>query len=358
MRGSLPLSATIALIGFLEAFATAQNLAKQQGDELSSSQELLALGFSNIIGSMCSSYPASGSFSRSAVCSSSGGVSQLSGLVAVALSLLALLYLTQLFYYLPKFVLAAIVVSSVSKLIACDVARSLFHIKKSDFAMWMAAFIGTLCLGPLLGIGVAVLLSLSVVIYESVHPPITVLWRIDGTNSYRPIQHNAGIFVEGVFIVRIGATMYFANVAYVEETLRTLIADMDAISEVKYLVLDFTPVTTADFSAVEALSDVVENFRERGVQVAFSCIGPRLEGVFERFGLLESLREEWCFATVHEAVLHCVCHSGADLPSLEQELETAVKELETKVSELSLAQERVERLRRYTSDGSVVSMKH
>lgn len=356
VRGSLPLSATIALIGFLEAFATAQNLAKQQGEELSSSQELLALGFSNIFGSMCSSYPASGSFSRSAVCSSSGGVSQLSGLVAVALSLMALLYLTQLFYYLPKFVLAAIVVSSVSKLIACDVARSLFHVKKSDFAMWMAAFIGTLCLGPLLGIGVAVLLSLSVVIYESVHPPITVLWRMDGTNSYRPIQHNpGGIFVEGVFIVRIGATMYFANVAYVEETLRTLIADMDAISEVKYLVLDFTPVTTADFSAVEALSDVVENFRERGVQVAFSCVGPRLEGVFERFGLLESLREEWCFTTVHEAVLHCACHSGADLPSLEQELETAVKELETKVSELSLAQDRVERLRRYTSDGSVVT---
>jgi hypothetical protein len=29
-----------------------------------------------------------------------------------------------------------------------------------------------------------------------------------------------------------------------------------------------------------------------GVQVAFSCVGPRLEGVFERFGLLESLRED------------------------------------------------------------------
>ena len=29
-----------------------------------------------------------------------------------------------------------------------------------------------------------------------------------------------------------------------------------------------------------------------GVQVAFSCLGPRLEGVFERFGLLESLKED------------------------------------------------------------------
>ncbi len=29
-----------------------------------------------------------------------------------------------------------------------------------------------------------------------------------------------------------------------------------------------------------------------GIQVAFACLGVRLEGVFERFGLLESLEED------------------------------------------------------------------
>ncbi|CAK8985546.1 unnamed protein product [Durusdinium trenchii] len=340
VRRSLPLSVSLGLIGFLEAFATAKSLAKRHGYEVESGQELLALGMSNIAGSIFTSYPASGSFSRSAVCSASGGVTQLSGIVSVLLSLLALLYLTPLFYYLPKFVLAAIVVSSVSKLVAYDVAINLFKIKKSDFVMWMTAFVGTLCLGPLLGIGLAVMLSLAVVIYESVHPQIQVLWRIEGTCGYRPVQQQDadGTFIDGIFIVRIGASLYFANVAYVEETLRTLIADMNDISRIHYLVLDFTPVTTADYSAIEALSDVLQNFREKGVQVAFACISMRLEGAFERFGLLDSLGEEWRFHTVHEAVLHCTSHfGGGSRPSLEQEMDIALSELkraEARVNEL------------------------
>eukprot|EP00913_Durusdinium_trenchii_P005578 g5198.t1 len=241
---------------------------------------------SNIAGSIFTSYPASGSFSRSAVCSASGGVTQLSGIVSVLLSLLALLYLTPLFYYLPKFVLAAIVVSSVSKLVAYDVAINLFKIKKSDFVMWMTAFVGTLCLGPLLGIGLAVMLSLAVVIYES---------AIALFNSRMLMAHLLMEFLSSVL-------------------------DMNDISRIHYLVLDFTPVTTADYSAIEALSDVLQNFREKGVQVAFACISMRLEGAFERFGLLDSLGEEWRFHTVHEAVLHCTSHfGGGSRPSLEQE---------------------------------------
>ncbi|CAJ1421782.1 unnamed protein product [Effrenium voratum] len=342
VKCNLPFSLSVALIGFLEAFATAQSLAKQHGQQLSSSQEMLALGAANILGSVWTAYPSSGSFSRSAVCNSTGGSSQLAGLVSAGLSLLALLYLTPLFYYLPKFVLAAIVVSSVTKLVAYDVAISLFKVKKSDFLMWVTAFLGTLCLGPLLGIGLAVLLSLAVVIYESVHPQIQVLWRIEGTNSYRSIQQDPnGAFIDGVFIVRIGGSLYFANVAYVEETLLTFIEDINAISKMEYLILDFTPVTTADFSAMEALRDVVQDFRHKGVQVAFTCMGDRLERGFQRFGLMDFLSEEWCFPSVHEAVVYCICRCNKDPKgSFQQEMETALRELErAEAQELELAAE-------------------
>lgn len=72
----------------------------------------------------------------------------------------------------------------------------------------MAAFLGTLFLGVLKGITVAVGLSLSIVIYESVRPQMTILWRLPGTSIYRNVkQESSGAFIPNVFIARIGSSM-------------------------------------------------------------------------------------------------------------------------------------------------------
>lgn len=110
-------------------------------------QELFALGISNLLGSVFSSYPITGSFSRSAVNNSVGAKSQLAGFVTAIMMLLTLLALTRFFYFLPLFCLAAIVISSVTNLVDVAEARYLWTVKKSDFVLWMVAFLGTLFLG-------------------------------------------------------------------------------------------------------------------------------------------------------------------------------------------------------------------
>merc|ERR1712142_1137272 len=100
---------------------------------------------------MFSSYPTTGSFSRSAVNDSTGAKSQAAGLFTSLIIFLTLMALTELFYYLPKFCLAAIVIASVRNLIAWREAVHLYHMKKTDFVLWLFAFIGTLFLGIELG---------------------------------------------------------------------------------------------------------------------------------------------------------------------------------------------------------------
>mmetsp|Transcript_108070 Transcript_108070/g.345132 ORF Transcript_108070/g.345132 Transcript_108070/m.345132 type:complete len:210 (-) Transcript_108070:670-1299(-) len=65
----------------MESMAIGKNLASQHGYDIDAGQELLALGLSNLVGAMFSSYPVTGSFSRSAVANSTGAVSQIAGLV-------------------------------------------------------------------------------------------------------------------------------------------------------------------------------------------------------------------------------------------------------------------------------------
>ena len=113
---------------------------------------------------------------------------------------------------ISKFALAAVVISSVTNLVDYNEAIHLWRVKKQDCLFWVAAFLGTLFLGVQIGLLLAIGLSLIPVIIESVRPQMTVLWRLPNTPIWRNIkQESHGHFVPGVMVVRIGASMYFAN---------------------------------------------------------------------------------------------------------------------------------------------------
>lgn len=79
---------------------------------MDASQELIALGLCNVLGSFVSSMPTTGSFSRSAINNSSGVKTTLGGAVTGALVLMALAFLTTTFSYIPKATLSAIIISA------------------------------------------------------------------------------------------------------------------------------------------------------------------------------------------------------------------------------------------------------
>lgn len=101
----------IALISVLQNVAISK--AFGAGQAVDATQEMLALGTSNVIGGFFSAIPISASFSRSAVNEASGVRSQLGGLYTGILVLLSLNFLTSSFYWIPKASLAAVIISAV-----------------------------------------------------------------------------------------------------------------------------------------------------------------------------------------------------------------------------------------------------
>eukprot|EP00929_Paragymnodinium_shiwhaense_P075781 TRINITY_DN3878_c0_g2_i1.p1 TRINITY_DN3878_c0_g2~~TRINITY_DN3878_c0_g2_i1.p1 ORF type:complete len:908 (+),score=210.11 TRINITY_DN3878_c0_g2_i1:157-2880(+) len=305
----LPTAFSATLIGYMESIAIGKNLAAKHGYEIEAGQELFALGISNLVGACFSCYPVTGSFSRSAVNNSTGALTQFSGLVTAFVMFLTLLVLTPLFYWLPKFALAAIVISSVLALIALGEARKLYRVKKQDFLLWVVAFGGTMGLGVLPGIALAVGLSLAIVIYESMRPQLTVLWRVPGTTIYRNVkQESSGAFIPNVLIVRIGCSMYFANASFIKDMLLAYVSDLDAVNPTEYMVLEMTPVVSIDSTAVLVIQDIVNDFRGRGIQLAFAMVGNRVDKTMRKAKLKNVIGEQWFFPTVNEAVSYCVRH--------------------------------------------------
>jgi len=305
----LPTALSACLIGYMESIAIGKNLAAKHKYSIDAGQELFALGISNLVGACFSCYPVTGSFSRSAVNNSTGALTQLAGLITAAMMFLTLLFLTPFFYYLPKFSLAAIVMNSVIPLVALGEARKLYRIKKHDFVLWVVAFLGTLFWGVLEGIAIAVMLSLSIVIYESVRPQLTILWRIPGTTIYRNVkQESSGAFIPNVFICRIGSSMYFANASFIKDMLLAYVADLEEVNKTEYMILEMTPVVTIDSTSVHVIHDLVDDFHGRGIQIAFCMVGNRVEKTMRKAKLKEVIGSHWFFPTVNEAVQYCLRH--------------------------------------------------
>ena len=92
-------------------------------------QELIAIGVTNTVGSCFGAYPATGSFSRSALNSKSGSRTPAGGIFSAVIVIVALYGLTSAFFWIPNAGLAAIIIHAVADLVASPRQVSEFQFK-------------------------------------------------------------------------------------------------------------------------------------------------------------------------------------------------------------------------------------
>lgn len=314
---------SITIVGFMESIAIAKQLASKHKYELDSSLELFGLGMANFLGAMFHCYPITGSFSRSAVNNDSGAQSGISGMVTATLVGITLLLLTPIFEQLPLCVLAAIVISGVIGLLDYEEAMYLWKVHKFDFFVWTVACAGTMFLGVEIGLGIAVIVSLLLVIYESAVPHTAVLGRLPGSTVYRNVkQYPEAERYDGIVAVRIDAPIYFANTLSIREKLekyerraeRLLKERQEQLNEdgvlvtdkVKYIVLELSPVSHVDTSGLHILQDMLCLYKDRGIQLCFSNPSVQVMEKFQSSGLAAEMGEEHIFVTIHDAITWCL----------------------------------------------------
>ncbi|KAF1944688.1 sulfate permease-like protein [Clathrospora elynae] len=105
------------IVLILEHIAISKSFGRINNYVINPSQELVAVGFTNVIGPFLGAYPATGSFSRTAIKSKAGVRTPLAGIFTAIIVLLALYALTAVFFYIPSATLAAIIIHAVGDLI-------------------------------------------------------------------------------------------------------------------------------------------------------------------------------------------------------------------------------------------------
>jgi SulP family sulfate permease len=302
MKELLPIALTLVMVGFLETISIGKSLeAKQDEYRIRPNQELIALGLSNIAGSFFKAYPSTSSFSRSAINQESGAKTGMAALISVVMVVITLLFLTPLFYFLPKTVLAAIIIVAVFNLINFKEASYLWQANKLDFWLMMSTFLATLLLGIEYGIVVGVGLSLIILIYRTSKPYVTELGKVPNSNFYRNKNRFEEVIIEDdILIFRFDAQLFYANSSYFRDNLDEMAARKG--SALKLIVLDAESINRVDSTGVEMLKERIRFYQKKDVKFYFAGVkGPVRDDLF-KCGILDIIDINHFFMRANQAV--------------------------------------------------------
>lgn len=304
IQSLLPIALAISLVSFMESIAVAKAIqSRHKNYKVLPNQELIALGVANIGGAFFQSYPVTGGFSRTAVNDQAGAKTGMASIISAILILLTLLFLTPLFYFLPKAILASVIMVAVFGLIDIKEPMHLWHADRSDFWMLIITFLATLSLGIEQGIAIGVILSLAMIIFETTRPHIAQLGKVPGTHFYRNKDRFDQVEVrKDLLIVRFDARLYFANLNFFQDTLEEWIALKRP--ELKALIINTESINSLDSSALHMLHDMIVALRNEGCLVLLTGVKGPVRDALAKSNLAEKIGADNFFMSVQEAVDH------------------------------------------------------
>lgn len=305
MNELFPIALTLSLVAFMEAISVAKAVEDEQSNlSLRPNQELIALGFANIVGSLFQSYPTTGGFSRTAVNNQLGASTPMSLIISAAIVGATLFFLTPLFYYLPNAVLAAIIMVAVTGLIDLKYPKRLWNYRKDEFGLLAFTFIVTLTVGITQGILFGILLSLLLMVYRTAQPHYAVLGNIKGSKYYRNINRFKEDVDEDleVLIFRFDAQLYFGNKDFFKSELSTQIESKK--ESLKSIIINAESINYIDSSGVFMLDKFIAKLQKQGYGVYIAgAIGP-VRDIIKNSGLEERIGSNFLFENTYEAHLY------------------------------------------------------
>jgi sodium-independent sulfate anion transporter 11 len=161
----LPSTVIVLLI---EHISIAKSFGRVNNYVINPSQELVAIGVTNCLGPFLGAYPATGSFSRTAIKSKAGVRTPFAGVITALVVLLAIYALPAMFWYIPNAALSAVIIHAVGDLITPpNTVYQFWRISPLEVFIFFAGVIVTVFTTIEIGIYVTVSVSAALFLFRS-----------------------------------------------------------------------------------------------------------------------------------------------------------------------------------------------
>jgi high affinity sulfate transporter 1 len=291
----------VALVSFADTSVLSRTYATRSGTFVDANQEMLGLGAANLAAGFFQGFPVSASASRTPVAEAAGAKTQVAGIVGALCVAALIMFAPNLLANLPSAVLAAVVIASAIGLIQIADLRRIYRIQRWEFWLSMGCLAGVAILGPIPGIGLAIVIAVIEFLWDGWRPHFAVLGRVDGVKGYHDIKrYPQARVVPGLVLFRWDAPLFFANAELFRE--RALDAVAASPTPVRWLVVGAEPITSVDVTAADTLDELDAVLHAASIDLCFAEMKDPVKDKLKRFGLFSRLGEARFFATIGEAV--------------------------------------------------------
>ena len=246
----------IPLVSILQHLAIAKHYAGNK--RMAASQEMIALGFCQFVGSFTGSPAVTASFGRSAVNNLSGVRTPFGGIITGTIIILTIAFLCPYMAYIPTSALSAVIVNSMIFTIELSTPIKLWKGNKSDLVPYTLAFIIGLLVSVEMGLIVGTLVHMAILVYTTSSPDIK-------------FQENSTHL-----IVAFNSDLYFPAKDFIVREINHKLTELEIQ---KILVLDMTQVKSTDYSVAVGLSGVLKAHKNKSGSVVICCSSNSVIGV-------------------------------------------------------------------------------
>lgn len=308
----LPGAIGITLVAFAEAIGPARSFAGAHGYQINANQELIALGSSNLGAGLFRGFPIGASLSKSAANDAAGAHSQMSGLIAAGATALVALFFTPLFRNLPEAALAAIVIVAVAGMVKVKTFRWLYKVNRMDFGLALVAFLAVLTAEEvLIGLIVAVVISLLALVGRASQARVTVLGRMPGSARLSDVRRSTqNVEIPGMLIVRPDEGLFFANATTLREVIHEMV--LEAERPLRTVLLDLEMTTELDASTIHELSELQKDLATLNTRLMLSRIRSQVQNTMQRSALTSVIGPENIYLDSMEAVVYHLQQDKSD----------------------------------------------
>ena len=283
---------SIGILGLLEALAIAKAVAHKSRQELDYNRQCLAEGIGNLVGGFFRCMPGAGSLSRTAINYQVGAVSRFSSIVTALAVGLTVLLLGPYAAYIPKAVLAGLLIVASTRLI--DIPRIRYTATASIADTFM--LIGTALAAVFIGVEYAILIgSTASIIWYLLHASrLKTQELVVSPEKVVRARIASDAATNDVRIYDFEGDLFFGSApelhAFLDKARDSALKD-----GVKALVLRLKRVRNPDAVALEVLDLFLDETKKAGLVVFLAGIRPELQAALERMGVLQRLGEDHIF---------------------------------------------------------------
>lgn len=331
MKEAITISLSVAVVIMAETLLAANNFAQKNGYKMDDNQEILAFSMGNFLAAFTGCCPINGSVSRTAMGEQYQAKTQLTGIVAGLSMIVVLLCGTGFIGYLPVPVLTAIVISALLGATEFELAARLWKVSRTEFFIFVGAFVGVLMLGTINGVLIGILLSFSEMIIRTAKPARCFLGIQPGHSHFRDLKESSQIHaLESVVIYRFSSNLFFANIGVLQSDIENHIR-----KDTKAVILDASGIGSIDITAADRLELLYRSLKERGIKFYMTEHIAAVNEQLRKLGLGYLIEEGCVRRTMHIALKDMGIHRPYPLEGVDNEARSASrKRADNRVQEL------------------------